>query len=277
MAARAAGIEEGKGDAMLALDHLGRRIQLERLGVAAKVGDGDIKVERLRLGKERRTARLPIHRIERVENEVREIRPAEGWREPFRADEIGELRADLGPVLRFDGLVDRPGALGKGPGDRHRGGFGEARDAADLGIEQLVDIGGSQPQIRQRLDRAPLGDGVREEDGVDPAGARPGQDVDIDAQVQVAAFADRPQKIAIGPALGRFIVRMEQLARLGGAPDLLGDAVHVDGEADAAVADERDPKLFLTHRGGAWQDDAGLSSASAAPGEGPLSLSLWRG
>ena len=40
---------------------------------------------------------------------------------------------------------------------------------------------------------------------------------------------------------------MDRLAGLGEPPDLLGDAVHVDGEADAAIADQGDPQLLLPH------------------------------
>ena len=40
---------------------------------------------------------------------------------------------------------------------------------------------------------------------------------------------------------------MKGAAGAGEPPDLLGDAVHVHGEADSPVTDEGEPKFFLTH------------------------------
>ena len=38
-------------------------------------------------------------------------------------------------------------------------------------------------------------------------------------------------------------------AGAGQFPQLLGDAVHVDGKADAAIAHKRNPEFFLAHEG----------------------------
>ena len=40
---------------------------------------------------------------------------------------------------------------------------------------------------------------------------------------------------------------METAASASEMPQLFGDAMHVDCEADAAVTNKRNPELFLTH------------------------------
>ena len=47
---------------------------------------------------------------------------------------------------------------------------------------------------------------------------------------------------------------MKRTAGAGKVPYLLGHPVHVDGEADAAVADQCQPKLFFPHD---WQSGIG--------------------
>ena len=51
---------------MLGLDHLGRRIQAQQLGIAVEIGDGDEQVERLVVGQQGIALRPLLHRLERV-------------------------------------------------------------------------------------------------------------------------------------------------------------------------------------------------------------------
>ena len=120
--------------------------------------------------------------------------PPKGGDEPGRAHEIGELGLDLGAMLGLDRLVDRPRARRQGPGERHRAIFGEARDRADVAVDQRVDVRRIEPEVGQRIERLAGGDGVAEEDGVDPARARAGEDVDDDAQIGVRLRGDVGQQ-----------------------------------------------------------------------------------
>ncbi len=45
------------------------------------------------------------------------------------------------------------------------------------------------------------------------------------------------------------LLEVEVPACPGEVPDLLGDAMHIDGKADAAVADQRQPEFLLSHDG----------------------------
>ena len=59
---------EGEGQPMLGLDHLGRRIEPQLLGIAVEIGDGDEQVERLIVGQQRVALRplLPSRRTRRA-------------------------------------------------------------------------------------------------------------------------------------------------------------------------------------------------------------------
>ncbi len=243
----AARVLEGEGQPVLGLDHLGRAVQPQLLGIAAKVGDRHEQVERLIVGQQRVAAGPLAHCGEGVEQQVGERRAAERRRQPGRAHEIGELGLDLGPVPGLDGLVDA-GARRQRPGQRHRRRLGQPRDRAAARFEQGVDIGRIEPEVGERVERLAGGDGMAEEDRVDPARAGPGEDVDQHPDVDVALRGDGGEEraVAVPERLVRG-ARMHRLAGLGEPPDLLGDAVHVDGEADAAVADQGDAELLLLH------------------------------
>ncbi len=80
---------------------------------------------------------------------------------------------------------------------------------------------------------------AREEDAVDPARACPRDDIGQHAQPHAAMSGDRREQVAIDAARP-----VDRIAVVKGArrrrkpPDLLGDPVHIDGEADAAVANQ---------------------------------------
>src|SRR3546814_17842588 len=82
-------------------------------------------------------------------------------------------------MRRFDRFVQRAAALARQrPGDRHGRRLGETRDRMDSGVEEAVYVGLVQPELGQRVERAPRRNRIGEEDGVDAAGARPGQYID---------------------------------------------------------------------------------------------------
>ena len=71
--------------------------------------------------------------------------------------------------------------------------------------------------------------------------------------VEAAPIGNRTKKLQIDAfaafARARIITAaMIGAACLGDPPDLLGDSVHVDREADSAVADQGDPEFLFPHR-----------------------------
>src|SRR5690606_14241955 len=78
---------------------------------------------------------------------------------------------------------------------------------------------------------------------------------------------------ALAAAFRRFAVA-RGTAGAGEAPDLLGDAVHVDREADPAIADQRQPQFPLMPRHqarstvaqmGRWSDAVRADALSCTP------------
>ena len=220
--------------------------------MAAKIGDGDVQVERLTGGQQARLTRGGRHRLDRVEQQPGETRAAERRLEPARADEMGEFGAHLLARGGLDQLVDVAAiALGRHPRDRRRPGLGEARGGGGFGIDQRLDIGRGQPQIGQRLERLAGGNRLRQEHAVDSAGAGARDDIDQQAKADAGDRLDLLQHRAVdrlAVAAGRRLPGVKGTAGLGETPDFLGDAVHVDGEADPAIADQRQPDFLLAHR-----------------------------
>ena len=93
-------------------------------------------------------------------------------------------------------------------------------------------------------------DRLREKHRIDPARACSGKDIGQDAQAQAVGALDLLQKVAIGP---RHAIQrgrgglVEGPARPRQVPDFLGDAVHVDRKADAAIADKGKAQFLLAH------------------------------
>ncbi len=234
---------------MLLLGDARRTVERERGAVPRKVGDRDEQVDGLARGDERRPFRTGLHRVERIEQQVREGLSAERRLEPARAHEARQFGADL--VLRAfaDGAVDDVAApLHRPSGDRHRPEFGRRRQRPRVGIEQAVDVGVLQPQLGQRIERLAARDRTCEEDAVDSARARPGDDIGQHAQPHAALRRNGGQKLAVDAA--RAALRralMKGARRRGEPPDLLGNAVHIDGEADAAVANQGEAQFLFPH------------------------------
>ena len=152
----------------------------------------------------------------------------------------------------LDRLVDRAAALARqGPGERHRRALGESADPADFRIEQAVDVGGLEPEVGQGIERAAGGDRFGQEDGVDAARAGAGEDVDEDPQLDLALGGERFEESPVSP-FAAAVFRFPGVVGAAGAgepPHLLGNAVHIDRQADPAVADEGQTKLFFPHPG----------------------------
>ena len=89
-----------------------------------------------------------------------------------------------------------------------------------------------------------------EEHGVDAPGARPGQHIGQHPQAITLGLLDLAKESAVGlghtvqPGLAGMV---EGAARAGQMPDFLGDAMHVDRKADAAVADKGKAQFLLAH------------------------------
>jgi hypothetical protein len=163
----------------------------------------------------------------------------------------------LGTHLVLRRLVERLdlvlAAPRRDPGERQRPELGEAAGGGGVGIDQRLDIGGGQPQIGERLQALARGDRLREEDAVDPARRRAGDDVGEDAQLDPGERLDLFDQRGIDrlAATRRRVAGMKGAAGADQMPHLLGDAVHIDREADPAVADQREPQFLLAHQAGA--------------------------
>ena len=98
-----------------------------------------------------------------------------------------------------------------------------------------------------------LADRLGEQDAVDAPGRRPGDDVGQHADIGMGRQLVEQLDIDLLAVLrGEHRHAGAQLAAQRGAvqlPNLLGDAVHIDGKADPAVADQREAKFLVAHVG----------------------------
>ena len=92
-------------------------------------------------------------------------------------------------------------------------------------------------------------DRLREEYGIDPARAGAAHDVGQHAEPQVLFLCNAFYQRAIDglDAIACGLACMEIAARARQLPQLARDAVHVDCQADPAVANQRYPQFFLPH------------------------------
>jgi hypothetical protein len=133
---------------------------------------------------------------------------------------------------------------------------------AGLALEQLGHVCVSEPEIAQRTHREIVRERARQHRAVDAARRCARDDVDDDAELDLAA--DFPQKLKIdllGIELGVLRIDMvgegcvearrsirDRMQRDRGPDelqDLLADAVHIDRERHPAEEDQRKTKLFL--------------------------------
>ncbi len=229
--------------AMLGLHHLAGRMEPQPLRLAGEIGDGDEQIERLAGRQEAFARRGRRHPVKGVQQSPGEIIGGEGRFEPARADEM----ADLAPHFLARFFIKRgnlfTAASRRHPGDRHGPHLGKAGGGRRFGCDQRFDIGGVEPQVCQRIERLAGRQGMAQKDAVDPPGARSGNDVGEHADAHAAARRHLLQQIVINRIDGgsRRIALMRRTAGADHPPDFLGDAVHVDGQADPTIADQRQP------------------------------------
>ena len=78
--------------------------------------------------------------------------PADSWSGPGVPIRLQGLTRRYGAVTALDCLVDPAPAPRPGPGQRHRRrSLGDARDGADLRVEEAVDVGSLQPELGERV------------------------------------------------------------------------------------------------------------------------------
>ena len=161
-----------------------------------------------------------------------------------------EFRADFLARAGLDRRIDRVAAC-RHPRERQRPGLGKAMARRLFRVDQCLDIGRIEPQIGQRFEALSGADRLREEDAVDSPGTCPRDDIDEDAQSQAGFRLDFLKQRAVHPlaAPRRSDPCVERLTCTRQPPDFLGDAVHVDGKADPAIADQRKAEFLLArHR-----------------------------
>ncbi len=257
--ARLAAVVEAEHEAVFGFDDLAWRVQLQAFGVAVEVGDGHEQVERQAGRDQRRSRGQGGHRGERVEDVAREVRAREGRLEPAAADQAAEFAPHLVAHGRLDLLEQLGVAAAREPDQRLGIDFAPARGGRGVGVEQAIDVGLGQPEFGQRAEILAGRDRVREEDRVDAARRRAREDIDDD--LELLRVADAGEQIVVDAlAVGqRFrLLIMEGAAGAHQFPNLLADAVHVDGEADPAVAHQRQPQFLLAHgKAFAWRARGG--------------------
>ena len=88
-----------------------------------------------------------------------------------------------------------------------------------------------------------------EEDAIDPARARPGDDIGQHLEAELRLLFDGLQKAEIDHfgAAKRSIAPVMRPARPGKLPQLFGHPVHVDCKAHPAVADQCNAEFLLAH------------------------------
>ena len=241
---------EANGDPVLHLECFRRTVQLQLFGMADEIGYRHEQVERLARRQQSGPAfGFPDCR-ERVPDQAAEYLAAK-WRcEPASADKAGELHLDLFARFLRNRLFDRAAlAAERHPRDRFGPEFGKARQRPGIGIKQLVDIGGVEPQVGQRIQRLARENGLRQKYAVDPPGTGPGDDVRQHAKSGTGFCLQPFQYIIIDSAAALVDARavMKVPARLRQFPDFLGDPVHVDRQTDTAVADQGQSEFFLPH------------------------------
>jgi len=264
-------IAEREDQPVLGLHHLRRRVEPQPFGVAGEVGDGDEQVQRLARRKQTRAARGGCHRVERIEQHSGEARAAERRLEPARAHEVGELAAHLLARVLVQRLQLVRAASGRHPRQRQRPCLREARGGRSGGVDQRLHVAALQPHVGQRIERLARRDRLRQEDAVDAPGARPGKNIGQDPHAQRAFPRHLVEQFGIDAGgAARPLAVMTRTAGAGEVPHLLGDAVHIDREADPAVTDQRQPQFLLARVG--MRGRAHAAAISAQIGRWSLAL-----
>ena len=238
------------GKAVLALlDRLGA-VQVKRLRVPRKVGCSDEQVDGVAGRKQRRIGLSRCHRIQGLAQQLGKTQPAKRRFEPARADQARELGPHFAPGFGRDaGRDEIARALEQPVNDGHGPELGNARSGPGIGIKQHVHVSPVQPEPGQRLKALPGMKRLGQEHAIDSARTGPGDDIGQDPQAQFEMALDPVKQAFVNRfrAAAHRRAAMESAAGAGQFPQLLGHAVHVNGKADTAVADQGDAEFLLAH------------------------------
>jgi hypothetical protein len=232
-------------------------VDLNELVIAVIVGKRHEEVERMSR-RQQRSRGFPrrAHRGYRVIHQPRHDAAGQRRPEPARAHQQRELLAhlhvaDRGQHACFGGAPEKGLEEPFAPHARTR-----------VRRKQHRDIGIVEPEIAHCRHRQVVTERARQHRAVDAAGRRTGNDVDNDAELQDAA--DVAQEFEVNGL--SVVFRVSGIRPVGECglcaarpvgdgvqrgrgthqlQDLLGDTMHIDGERNAAEADQRNAKLFL--------------------------------
>lgn len=257
-ATAAGGVAECDRQAVLAFLDRWRAVEQDFLEMAVEIGGRYQQVDRMAVWQQRIAFGRCGHGFERICNHPGKTDAAERRGEPARADQARDLAPNFGTGLRCHRAADDIArALEHEPDQRLRPELGETAPRFGVGVQQDIDVRTLQPHRGQWFKALPSGDGLRQEHAVDPARAGARNDVRKKAQAQIAFEGDFLEQAEIDGFHASDIVVLRVVKRTtgaGGVPQLLGYAMHVHRETDAAIADECDAQFFLPH----WRNMAGM-------------------
>ena len=235
---------------MLGLRHLIGTVDLQSFTMPVEIGHGHKQIERLACRQQPRTHGARIHRLARIEQQPGELMAAKGRRKPACAHEAGQLARYLLARFGRHRLLDRHGFLAQQrPGDGFRPNLAEPVYGPCILGQQLVDIRHFQPHVGQRIERAPGDDGLGKENAVDAARAGAGHNIADHPQPQLSLVFYPVQQIEIHLLGARGLLLAIGMGAAGAQqpPDLFQRAMHVDRQADSAIADHGQPKFLFPH------------------------------
>ena len=119
-----------------------------------------------------------------------------------------------------------------------------------IGIEQHVDVGVLQPQLGSAARGSARWIAWARNTALIPPALAPATMSGSTRSRSPWLRLDRARAVRGRPRSTprpALVAAQETAARAGERPDLLGDPVHVDRQADPAVADQRDPQFLLPH------------------------------
>jgi hypothetical protein len=245
-----------KNMVVIALVNKRRIVNLHELLITVVVGQRHEQVERL-TGREQRGARtFGAHGRHGVVHQTGHHPPIERGLEPARAHERRKLLPHLhvGDRAKAAGAAHRPQQGLKEPLAPGAG--------ARVWRQQDRDIRVLEPQVAQRTHRQIVAERTRQHGAVDAAGRRACDDIDDHAQLDAAADVAQQLEIDVLGVIFRVVgidaieerrfcppgAVCDRMQRARGAhqfQDFLGDAVHIDGERNAAEANERNAKFLF--------------------------------
>ena len=251
LAAGPAPVGKAQNMAVLAVAHEGRIVNRDMLLESVEIGERDKKVEG-QIGRHQRgTGMIGLaHRFQSGQQLAQQMLAVKRRLEPARTGEQRQLVEDFRIAEHQAAEARARSQPQNGPHIGLAPGIGTF-----LGIEQARDIGFVEPEIAEMVDAQVMGQRTAEDDAVDSAGRCAGDYVDHDSQIDM--FAQFLKQFEIGMLAVVFGIAGADI--VGKAPrgpgltlwqymvgsrsphefeDLLHHAMHIDGERDAAEADQ---------------------------------------